>query len=175
MNALIYDVWGTLNKIRDRSIDHKSCVNELINEAYEKMLSRSDLEKIQLFKKTIIAVSDYYKEERTKKQDNIMVGINDYIKANIGNSEFGLQTIADKYKLSYKYVSKLFKEYNGSTFSEYLENIRMNEIDKLLIETKASVRDIYTQCGYYSSNTFGKAFKRRHGVSASIFRNKGGE
>lgn len=170
MKALVFDLWGTLNKLRERNVEGNHDVNTLIDSAYEQLQMLSDLERIQMYKKTIVSVANYYQEERSKKQDNMMASIVTYIGNHMEEPDFGLQTIADAFGISYKYVSKMFKAFSGVKFSDYLEDIRMKQVESLLIETDLPVQEVYRRCGYYSNNTFGKAFKRRHGISASVYR-----
>ena len=59
---------------------------------------------------------------------------------------------------------------NGIGFKEYLNNVRINQSEKLLLETSKSITEIAFECGYENSNYYGDAFKHRNGISPSTFR-----
>lgn len=172
MRVFIYDLWGTLAKVQDRSIGHVDGVQKIIVTAFEQMETMSDLEKLQYIKKVFLKVCDVTYVEREEHHDHIMISINRYVEESYMNPDFCLPMVADKFNLSYAYLSQIFKEFNDETFINYLQKLRMNEAKRLLLETNLPVKEIVTASGYNSSNTFGKAFKRMHGVSASVFREK---
>lgn len=93
----------------------------------------------------------------------------DYINDNY-NNPITLNEMADYLHLNASYFSKKFKQVNGFGFKEYLNTVRINTSEKLLLETKLSMTEIAEQCGYETSNYFGDAFKKLNGVSPSEFR-----
>lgn len=175
MRLFIHDIWGIFNRIRERAIGTNHTINNLIQSAVMEMYDCTDLEKIQLFRNTLLKVTDIYAVERKEKKNAVMDNINAYLRQNLSNPNFSLQDVADEFKLSYKYVSQIFKDYNETCFIHYIQTIRMKKAEELLIDTNMFIGDIVTACGYNSSNSFGKAFKRHHGVSASVFREKNKE
>lgn len=172
MRVFIYDLWGTLAKIQEKTSSDKESVKRIIQSAFEAMEAMTDLEKLQYLKKIYLQVSDLNHAHREGRHTHIFDSINDYIEANYKDPDFCLPLVAEKFNLSYAYLSQTFKEYNGEGFINYLQRLRMAEAERLLTDTRLSVKDIVTACGYNSSNTFGKAFKRINGVSASVFREK---
>lgn len=81
-----------------------------------------------------------------------------------------LGDIAQLLHLNASYLSKKFKTVNGMGFSEYLNNVRINQSEKLLLETSMSITEIAFSCGYENSNYFGDAFRHINGISPSTFR-----
>ena len=81
-----------------------------------------------------------------------------------------LDDVAGLLHLNSSYFSKKFKTINGFGFKEYLNNVRINHSEKLLLETNLSITDIAFQCGYQNSNYYGDAFKHINGISPSEFR-----
>ena len=68
------------------------------------------------------------------------------------------------------YLSRIFKKYTGTTFSEYLTNYRIEQAKKLLGEGKLSVKEIAYATGFNSQGYFSKIFKKYAGVSPSDFK-----
>ena len=67
------------------------------------------------------------------------------------------------------YVCSLFHRETGVSFHEWLEARRIERSEQLLVETRKLICDIAVEVGY-SDSTFGRAFKRRIGVSPQAFR-----
>ena len=81
-----------------------------------------------------------------------------------------LDEIADMLHLNPSYFSKKFKAVNGFGFKEYLNTIRINHSEQLLLETDMSITEIALECGYDNSNYFGDAFKHLNHLSPTQFR-----
>jgi len=71
------------------------------------------------------------------------------------------------------YFCKRFKAVTGVGFQDYLLQIRLNAAKQLLLDTQLSVSEIALRCGFSTSNYFGDAFRRYHGVSPTEYRNQG--
>lgn len=96
-----------------------------------------------------------------------------YIDINYG-LPITLEDVAAQIHLNASYFSKKFKAVSGVSFKEYLNIVRINNSEKLLLETSKSITDIALLCGYSSSNYFGDAFSHLNGISPSQFRKIGG-
>lgn len=172
MKIFIYEIWGTLAKLLDKVGSQNPEVHAIITDAFMKVGDMSDLENIQYCKGVFMEVARILQLDKEGRQEHIMESINAYVDENYNNPEFGLPMIADEFKLSYTYISHIFKDFNDVSFTNYLLNLRMDEAGRLLVETNMPVKDIVTATGYNSSNTFGKAFKRKFGVTASVYRRR---
>ena len=87
-----------------------------------------------------------------------------YIRENF-NQEITLRDAAQMAFMEETYFSKQFKKLTGFGFSEYVSQIRMQQAEELLRNSKLSVGKIAELCGYSGSNYFGDAFKKRYGIS----------
>lgn len=92
-----------------------------------------------------------------------------YIASNFQNN-ISLTDIAGRLHLNPSYLSQKFKAVNGISFKEYINTIRINHAEKLLLETNKSITEIALECGYETSNYFGDVFKKTNGISPSQFR-----
>jgi len=66
--------------------------------------------------------------------------------------------------------SKHFKSISGTTPGEYITNLRITKAKELLSNTKEPVAEIAFSIGYQSSEHFQKSFKKKVGVTPSVFR-----
>jgi len=93
----------------------------------------------------------------------------DYINHNFSKN-LSLSDVASYVHLNASYFSKKFKAENGFGFKDYLNTVRINHSEKLLLETNKTITEIAFECGYDNSNYFGDAFKHLNHVSPSTFR-----
>lgn len=93
-----------------------------------------------------------------------------YINENCYDSQFYMQNLCDKFTLSERTVSEIIKNETGMRFSDYIGELRIKRVEKLLSTTDISINDIATMCGFASNNALYKAFKRVHTLSPSQYR-----
>lgn len=93
----------------------------------------------------------------------------DYIEKNIAE-DLSLDQVVDYLKLNKTYFCKLFKENTGKTFSQYVNQVRIEYSKKLLEDTNMSILDVALAVGYNNSNYFHKAFKERLGITPYNYR-----
>ena len=81
-----------------------------------------------------------------------------------------LFSIAEHFYISPYYFCKVFKEYTGFTFIEYLNNLRVKEASKLLRESRLNIVAISEKTGFGSISHFGRVFKEISGFSPLNYR-----
>ena len=74
--------------------------------------------------------------------------------------------------LEQKYLSKLFKNYIGQGFVEYVTNKRIEKAKKLLANTNYTISEIAEQVAYEDANYFSVVFKRNVGITPREYRMK---
>lgn len=115
-------------------------------------------------------VCDYVKDHKKSSNLRLLEDIKRVLHAAYGQNELCLDLVADRMGISKVYLSHFFKEQTGVNFSDYLEGLRMEEAVRLLLHTDRSVHEIAAAAGYGSMNTFGRAFKRIHGITPTVYR-----
>lgn len=68
------------------------------------------------------------------------------------------------------YFSKLFKEYTGDTFYQYVEKIRIKKAVDMLAESDYSVTSIAFSCGFHNLACFIRMFRLHMGVTPGEYR-----
>ncbi len=96
--------------------------------------------------------------------------IKEYISLNYSDINLSTEYVAMYFKFSRNYISKLFKDETGSTLSNYISTVRMNNAKEMLIETDMTISKIAQQCGYLNDNTFTRIFKKCEGVTPGQYR-----
>ncbi len=115
-------------------------------------------------------VTDKVEQRKKSHNDDLKDEMLKYIAANYMRSDLSLSMLSSVFQTSEAYVSYFFKEQTGENFSEYLEKIRMSKAKSLLSGSELSINEIARWAGYYSLNTFSRAFKRANGMSATEYR-----
>jgi len=108
---------------------------------------------------------------RDSRSNRSMIGdIRNYIEANYVNPNLSLDFLSEKFQLSAKYLSKMFKEEFGENFVDFMIGLRINKAKQMLLETDAPIQDISQQIGYVNYKSFNRAFKNVVGLSPRDFR-----
>lgn len=93
-----------------------------------------------------------------------------YIEEHFENPDLSLKHLSDRFQISGKYASYLFKEEFNMKFVDFIVQLRIERAEELLAGTDESVQSIALQVGYANSITFGRVFKRVVGVTPGDFR-----
>lgn len=102
----------------------------------------------------------------------IIQKVKDLIAANYHDPELGLHKIAAAMQVSLSYLSKLFKQETGQSFTDYLIKIRIREAMQRMNQPQLKVYEIAEQVGYGSQHYFCAAFKKVLGVTPTEYRQK---
>lgn len=84
--------------------------------------------------------------------------------------DINLEDISKKYFLSTYYLSRTFKEITGFGFIKYINNVRIKEAKKLLMNEQLNINEIASKTGFKSNTHFGRVFKEITGLTPSIFK-----
>lgn len=106
----------------------------------------------------------------TKNHRAMITEMKSYIEENFVNPDLSLKHLSDRFHISGKYASYLFKEEFNMKFVDFIVQLRLEHAEGLLAETEESVQSIALQVGYANSITFGRVFKRVIGVTPGDYR-----
>jgi two-component system response regulator YesN len=109
-----------------------------------------------------------------KSNHHLLLQVRKYIEENFANPDLSLHHLSEKFEISSKYVSQLFKEEFGENFLDFLMRIRIETAKQLLRDEKHSIQEVGDQVGYTNPATFRRAFRRIAGVAPGDFRNQRG-
>lgn len=110
--------------------------------------------------------------QRSKKSDKnalIVNKIKSYIEEHLADS-LTLTTISNIVNYNETYISRLFKQINGSSLSEYISQERIKKAKYLLSSTSESMQNIAAATGFDTSQYFSIVFKKTTGISPSEYR-----
>lgn len=119
-----------------------------------------------LLRDTII----YVKNEREKRSKMRIELAKKYIEENYKDN-ITLNDLAEHVELNPSYLSNLFKTEAGINYSDYLLDVRMQVARKLLKDPTIKIYEIGNLVGYEDAVSFGRAFKKKVGMSPKTYRN----
>lgn len=110
-------------------------------------------------------------EIRDSKYKNRITKIIKYMEENY-QEDLSVTMIAEEFKLSEGYLSKLFKDNLECTIKEYLNRIRLWHAKEELIEKDYPIIDIAIGNGFPNVKSFNQLFKRKYGITPAKYREK---
>ncbi|MFS0723063.1 helix-turn-helix domain-containing protein [Paenibacillus sp. 1P07SE] len=163
------EVSGCLVKVQDQlQIKQSEEVRALLHQIY----SSADPHAVyRSLTDLFIEISHAIDQRKKSRNVGLIETITSLLQERYKEPSLNLDQIADELGMSKVYLSQFFKEQTGTNFSDYLVELRMRRAKELLIRTSEPVNRIAELAGYYSSNTFCRAFKRETGLSATAYRN----
>jgi AraC-like DNA-binding protein len=92
-----------------------------------------------------------------------------FIQNNFQNKIY-LKEVADLIYLTESNFCKFFKKATGKTYSDYVNEIRINETCRLLIQTDKTVSQISFECGFETLSYFNRVFLYKKEMTPSVYR-----
>jgi AraC-like DNA-binding protein len=94
-----------------------------------------------------------------------------FIQNNFQNKIY-LKEIADLIYLTESNFCKFFKKATGKTYSDYVNEIRINEASRLLIQSDRTISQISFECGFETLSYFNRVFLNKKGITPSVYRKR---
>lgn len=120
-------------------------------------------------KQPILIASNSFHNVVSKKNEMRINKVCLYIQNNF-YTKISLKEVADLIFLTESNFCKFFKKSTGKTYSDYLNELRINEACRLLVQTEKSINQISFGCGFESLSYFNRVFLNKKGVTPSKYR-----
>lgn len=91
-----------------------------------------------------------------------------YINNNL-SKRITIKELSNLFRLSSDYYTKLFKEYTGTTPSNYITKAKIDNAKTMMCETDMKIQDIALSLGFCDQFHFSKTFKKIEGIQPSLF------
>lgn len=170
-----------LNKDRIRSHVHLcgSRFNNTLNKLFCEIINHYDISDLKyelemralLCKLTAELIDFYYADFEEIKEMGRLQPILEYIGDNYKETVC-ISDLSRLLNVCDDHLIRLFKKTLGITPVKYIINVRLDEMQKLLINTDMSVTDISFELGFSSVNYMSKVFKDAFGITPSQYRRK---
>lgn len=120
-------------------------------------------------KQPILIASNSFHNVVSKKNEIRINKVCLYIQNNF-HTKISLKEVADLIYLTESNFCKFFKKATGKTYSDYLNELRINEACRLLVQTEKSINQISFECGFETLSYFNRVFLSKKEMTPSIFR-----
>jgi two-component system response regulator YesN len=104
-----------------------------------------------------------------QREGRVVEVVKQYVQENY-EKNIKLTDVAELVSMNYTYLSNLFSERNGSSFSKYLTDVRMAVAKKLLLDPRNRIAEIACKVGYNDAKIFSRAFKNYFGYPPTNFK-----
>lgn len=131
--------------------------------------SQNVKEIFELLKDAIEKMIDYVEQIQGKRIRKVVEKALEYMQDH-HSKPLSLNTVADKLFLNASYLSKVFKEEMGVSFSKYLMEYRMDKAIELMSDATLKIYEVANSVGYEDVQYFTKIFKSIKGVTPMQYR-----
>lgn len=101
--------------------------------------------------------------------DHALKRVVTYIEEHL-DEELSLTTLAEVGGFNASYLSRLFKQIQKETISDFILHKRIDLAKKLLAQTNEKIQDVAIKTGYLSPHSFTRAFRNETGISPTEYR-----
>lgn len=158
---------GEIFRLAQKLLDeYQALVSDTASSFCEELI-RHGIELLCILIARILPQKDAYDEDRLYPIRQALSIIRREYRRNIT-----LQEIADKVYLSPAYFSQLFHKTVGVPFSAYLTDYRLQIASRYLSTDTLSLKEVAPLCGFPTFSYFSAAFKKRFGLSPSLYRKR---
>ncbi|WP_405108649.1 helix-turn-helix domain-containing protein [Paenibacillus sp. FSL K6-1217] len=105
-----------------------------------------------------------------QKHNILIEKVQNYIHEHYAEPNISLDLVSSIAGLSPSYLGKLFKAATSQSFSEYLNNTRLEQAKELLASTPDTAARISEAVGIHNITYFSTLFKKKYGLTPSAFR-----
>ncbi len=153
-----------------KNIGDKKTEQFINNEFIAKLGETSSLfDIIEMLKNMLCDLSCTHFGRTTK---STMERVVQYIQSNYSR-ELRLEQLANIFGYNSAYLGKVFHQYTGENFNNYLDRIRITEAKRLLLLNEYKVYEVAEMVGYSNINYFHNKFKKYVGISPLSFKRQG--
>ncbi len=144
---------------------------EVSNDCVKQLMQFEDFKQLKFMLSDIINdACDKVDESNRNKNVKLAEDILEYVHKNYTKNDFSLESVAEYFDYSTVYISRIIRHSVGTTFINYVTDMKMEKAKKLLIDTKLPVKDIVLEIGYSDVSNFNRKFKSLEGISPLKYR-----
>lgn len=113
--------------------------------------------------------SSSYAKVAVEDDSRQILKVKNYISKNYMD-DIRLPELADIAGMSPSAFSRFFKLHTGKNLSDYIIDIRLGYVSRMLLDTKKSISEICYNCGFNNLSNFNRIFKKKKGYNPTKYR-----
>ena len=119
---------------------------------------------------SMLSEMQYLQNKHITSKDELVSKIQLFLEHNV-EIPVSMKMLADAFNLDKIYLSRLFKQKHGVTPSQYHTGLRIQRSIEMLLLTNNTLTEISEKVGFATIHDFSRTFKKRIGISPSVYRN----
>lgn len=137
---------------------------------YNQLTEIETLDDVSLWlAKIYLRIIEYCQKPKVDSRTHINNILN-YIHKNY-KKDIDINMLADHVGLSYSHARKIFNDETGENIVNYINNLRIEEAQRLLRQTDLNINEIALSLGYNNNQSFNRFFKKYVGITPGEYRN----
>ena len=145
--------------LRSLGLDRECCSSKRLRKGYLLVLLGRIIERLELVQVTT--------GEDVNLIRRLLVFMNEHFRENIS-----LDQVAQELQVSKFHLSRCFSQKIGCNFNEYINALRVQYAENLLMTSHLSITDISFEVGFEGISTFYRAFWKNYGESPGQYRKR---
>ena len=121
------------------------------------------------------AICSLISPDGQNRQEAFASSVCRFISEHLSHSALSVGFVADHFAISAPTLQKVIRQETGSSFFDYVEQQRYDRAVLLLQTTSLPIAQIAQECGFNSTNSFYKAFKRKSSLTPAVVRQQARE
>lgn len=143
---------------------------EMLNSVIETQLRNREFVKLRYKNRLDMVVPD--ETTISVADEQFLNKLNNLIMNNLESPEFDIKSLAREMGMSRSSFYVKTKQLIGSTIGEYITKLRINEAERLLINTDLSILDVADKVGFATQRYFSLVFKQTYNVAPTKYRSE---
>lgn len=162
--CLIFDILGTILKAADAAGYHNVIEEYDITEKLSVCMPVDRTE--QLFRQLIDGIcAKIHEAQKDSSQDKgLSKKVQQYIQENFRDADLNVSLTGQHFHMTPSYLSSIYKKQTGDSLLEYLNQVRLDEAERLLAQGM-SVAEVAEKAGFRDSTYLIRVFKKKRGVT----------
>ena len=169
VNASIYHILYRLMEMV-REFDDETNQQEILEyigkESFNKMVLAGSTEEITSF---FADYAGYLAQVRTQESRKILDRVDAYVRENY-MEKMSLKSLGELFYVNNVYLGQLYKKKYGTSFRDYLNNLRMAKAEELLLGTNLRIYAIAEKVGFGKAEYFINKFVQMHNMTPNQYR-----
>ena len=85
------------------------------------------------------------------------------------SQDISLDELSEKFRISKTYINNLLKSVYHRSFLDILQDYRLKEAKKMILENQYKISEIAEKVGYHDISYFIRVFKKKYGVTPNNY------
>lgn len=124
----------------------------------------------QYFIKLFYNIHQIRQDINKHNHKDLIENVKAYIAENFSDPNLSQSCIADKFCMSTTYLGRIFRQLTNQSIADSINEIRIIKSERLIADTNLNIIEITERIGIQNTNYFYSLFKKKHGVTPSVYR-----